>query len=209
MQKTIDIAGKNAMLVALLALAAGPALSADVTSNVQSSSQGTPESGAPATGTGSSGISGASVQQDTEQSRAADSSGAGQSRSSTSAAGSTGANAKAPVVVLFPLDVITVDSAMNKGCWARIYDRENYNGDSLTVVGPTSIADMTGPFGLNWDDRVNSIQVGPKTTVTVYDNENFRDQVARFKPGQKVSDLSKRLGFFDEFASIRLDCSQG
>ena len=65
---------------------------------------------------------------------------------------------------------------------------------------------MSGPFGLNWDDKVDSIEVGPKASLTVFDNEQFKDQVAQFKPGQKVPNISKALGFFDEFASVRLSC---
>lgn len=112
------------------------------------------------------------------------------------------------VFVLIPVDVAARDASTKSGCWAKIYDGENYMGDTLTLAGPISLADMTGPFGLNWDDRVNSIEIGPKATLTVFDNEGFRDQVAQFKSGQKVADISKKLGFFDEFASIRMTCSK-
>lgn len=112
------------------------------------------------------------------------------------------------VFMLVPADVAAKQSATKGGCWAKIYDGENYMGDTLTLNGPISLADMTGPFGLNWDDRVNSIEVGSKATLTVFDNEAFRDQVAQFKSGQKVPDISKKLGFFDEFASVRLTCGK-
>lgn len=68
---------------------------------------------------------------------------------------------------------------------------------------------MSGPFELNWDDRVDSVEIGPGATLTVYDNQKFTDQVAQFKPGQKVPDISKPLGFFDEFASVSLTCAKG
>lgn len=42
--------------------------------------------------------------------------------------------------------------------------------------------------------------------VTVFDNEFFEDQVVRINPGLRLPDLSKRTGFFDEFASIKIDC---
>lgn len=112
------------------------------------------------------------------------------------------------VFMLVPVDVAAKQSATKGGCWAKIYDGENYMGDTLTLTGPISLADMTGPFGLNWDDRVNSVEVGSKATLTVFDNEGFRDQVGQFKSGQKVPDISKKLGFFDEFASVRLTCSK-
>lgn len=114
--------------------------------------------------------------------------------------------AAAVVYMLVPVDVAMKGSPMLSGCWARIYDRENFSGENLTLAGPISLADMTGPFGINWDDRVKSIETGPAATVTVYDNENYRDLVAQFKPGQRVTDVSKRMGFFDEFASVKVDC---
>lgn len=122
--------------------------------------------------------------------------------------GTTRAGTTPHVFVLIPVEVAARDASTKSGCWAKIYDGENYMGDTLTLTGPISLADMTGPFGLNWDDRVNSIEIGPKATLTVFDNEGFRDQVAQFKGGQKVPDISKKLGFFDEFASVRMTCSK-
>ena len=110
------------------------------------------------------------------------------------------------VLMLVPTAVANRDNSMKRGCWARIYSGTNYSGDTLTLSGPLSVADMSGPFGLNWDDKVDSIELGPKASLTVFDNEGFKDQVAQFKPGQKVPNISKALGFFDEFASVRLNC---
>ncbi|MDQ1815651.1 beta/gamma crystallin domain-containing protein [Massilia sp. CCM 9210] len=118
------------------------------------------------------------------------------------------ASVPATVFMLVPVDVAPRENAMKSGCWARVYSGTDYSGDTLTLTGPVSIADMSGPFGLNWDDRVDSVELGPKATMTVFDNEQFRDQVAQFKPGQKVPDISRKLGFFDEFASVRLSCSK-
>lgn len=112
------------------------------------------------------------------------------------------------VFVLIPVEMAASETSTKSGCWAKIYDGENYMGDTLTVTGPISLADMSGPFGLNWDDRVNSIELGPKALMTVFDNQGFRDQVAHFKGGQKVPDISRKLGFFDEFGSIRLTCTK-
>lgn len=123
-------------------------------------------------------------------------------------AGATAGTAARPVFMLVPAETAGKDSPLKSGCWTRVYDGENFTGDSLTVVGPVSVSEMSGPYGLNWDDKVNSIEAGPKATVTVFDNAGFRDQVAQFKPGQKVPDVSKKLGFFDEFGSIRVACSR-
>lgn len=125
------------------------------------------------------------------------------------ATGQKTTSGKAPEVVfmLVPIAVANKENAMRSGCWARIHSAPNYGGDTLTLTGPVSLADMSGPYGLNWDDKVDSLEMGPKATLTVFDNEGFRDQVGVFKPGQKVPDITKRLGFFDEFASVRLTCA--
>ena len=130
-----------------------------------------------------------------------------QGASGTQGQGQSGGQAHPTVFMLVPVAVAAKDNSMRSGCWAKIYSAANYSGDTLTLTGPLSIADMSGPYGLNWDDKVDSIELGPKATLTVFDNEQFRDQVAQFKPSQKVADISKRLGFFDEFASVRLSCA--
>lgn len=113
-----------------------------------------------------------------------------------------------PVYVIMTPETAANDSAVKSGCWVRIYDRENFLGDRLTLTGPISLADMSGPFGLNWDDRVNSIETGPKAMVSVYDNPGYVDPVAQLKPGQRIADINKRTGLFDEFASIKVDCQK-
>lgn len=115
---------------------------------------------------------------------------------------------EAVVLMLVPFAAAANENAMKSGCWAKIYSGKNYTGDTLTLTGPVSIADMDGPFGLNWDDKVDSVELGPNATLTVYDNEAYRDQVAQFKPGQRVPDVSKPLGYFDEFASVRMSCGK-
>ena len=53
------------------------------------------------------------------------------------------------------------DLAMEKGCWAKLYDKKNFQGDSLLLVGPINLARMLGPFGVNWENKVRSIETGP------------------------------------------------
>lgn len=129
----------------------------------------------------------------------------GQSSSSASAGQQNGAST---IYLIVPVETFTVSDAMKNGCWARIYGDKNFAGDQLTLSGPFSLPKMVGPFGFNWRDKVHSIEVGKSATVTVYDNENFKDQVSQFKPGAKVADVSKRMGFFDNFSSMRIDCSR-
>jgi hypothetical protein len=121
------------------------------------------------------------------------------------AANQQGPNAAA-VYMMVPVEVVTANAATQGGCWVKLYDAQNFGGESLTLVGPTSVKDMSGPFGINWDDRVESVQTGQKAILTVFDDDDFEERAAQFKPGQQVADVSKRMGFFDEFGSIKVDC---
>lgn len=116
-------------------------------------------------------------------------------------------SADLPLVLLLMPPALMVNSVPTRsGCWAKLYDHKDYLGDSMTLAGPVALTQMRDVFGLHWRDRVRSIEIGPKTTVTVYDNANFRDRVAQFTPGQRYPDLSKRMGFFDDFGSLQLAC---
>ncbi|WP_420473719.1 beta/gamma crystallin domain-containing protein [Noviherbaspirillum sp. ST9] len=179
--------------------------------NIANAPSGASGSGSASGTSGSSGTAASSGQSGQQGSSAQGGGTASASKGkSAQTASNKGRDAKAPVYLLVPVDVATNDNAMKNGCWAKLYSRDNYGGDMLTLVGPTMLADMdsTGFFGLNWDDRVESLELGPKASMTVYDNENYRDQVARFNAGQRVADVSKRVGLFDEFASLRIDCQQ-
>ena len=112
----------------------------------------------------------------------------------------------APVLMLVPLTVST-DSSMNKGCWAKLYEQKNFQGDSFTLVGPIDWSQMTGPFGTNWENKIRSLETGPKARVTIYDNRNFKDQDKAIAAAAKVPDLSKQMGFFDDFRSMKISCS--
>ena len=78
------------------------------------------------------------------------------------------------------------------------------------LVGPIDIpttrpATVTGlELGRNYD----SVAVGPAATLTVWDNENYRDKTATFKSGQKVADLNKKGGYFEEFKSLKVTCAK-
>lgn len=126
-------------------------------------------------------------------------------------AGTRGATAIPMVMMVVPVKVASTnatDTAMRNGCWARLYDKTDHKGDSFTLVGPIEMSNMLGPFGANWEN-VSSIETGRNASVTLYDNIQFRDRVAKVKPGQKVKDLGdEKLGFFEQVRSMRIDCAQ-
>lgn len=108
--------------------------------------------------------------------------------------------------LLMPADVVPEQPAIKSGCWARIYDDRNFSGGALTLSGPMAMPTMLGPFGINWKNRVRSIEFGKNAIVTVYDNVDFRQKIASFEPGERVPDLRKNMGYFDDFSSLTISC---
>lgn len=111
-------------------------------------------------------------------------------------------------VVLVPFVVAQAPNFGN-GCWARLYDAENFNGNQLTVMGPADMPNLRTAFGTDWSGSFDSLQVGPKATLTVYDNENYTQKTATYKPKQRVADLSETRGFFEDIRSLKMTCVGG
>lgn len=178
-------------------------------SGQQAGQAGSPASGSAGNTGGTSGTSGGSNTSGTSGSSAA-SSGPAQGAASQGTADKAGGNATAGRAkvdyVIVPVVSPESKSWRQKGCWAKFYDDRNFTGDQLTLVGPVDMADMTGPFGIDWKGKISSVETGPKARVLVYDNENFNDLVATFKPGQRAAEVSKKMGFFDEFTSMKIAC---
>lgn len=118
------------------------------------------------------------------------------------------APAGAPIIVLVPTQIAASDSLGN-GCWARLYDGTNFQGNQLSLVGPVDMPSMRTAFGTDWGGEFDSIAVGPKATVTVYDNENYRDRAQTFKSGQKVADMGGKMGLFEDVRSLKIACAGG
>jgi Beta/Gamma crystallin len=131
-------------------------------------------------------------------------SGAGQKSSSGASADST-ITANVPVVVMVPVRLSMQEEA--KGCWAKLYDQQKYQGDNLMLLGPVDLPRMRGPMGMSWENKIESVETGPKAQVVIYDNENFRDRNKVVSPGSKVPELDEKLGFFDNVRSLKVSCS--
>ncbi|HEX8874981.1 MAG TPA: beta/gamma crystallin domain-containing protein [Nitrosospira sp.] len=110
-----------------------------------------------------------------------------------------------PVIMMVPLEV-SDKLALEKGCWVKLYDKKNFEGNSLLLVGPMNLARMIGPFGVNWENKVRSLETGPNTNVTIFDNRDFKDEDKFVDPSQRIPNLSKKMGFFDDFRSMILNC---
>jgi Beta/Gamma crystallin len=102
------------------------------------------------------------------------------------------------------------DDKLANGCWARLYDKENFSGNILVLVGPVDIptARPSSATGLELGRNYDSVAVGQNATLTVWDNENYRDKTAVFKSGQRVANLDNKMGYFEEIKSLKITCSK-
>jgi len=112
-----------------------------------------------------------------------------------------------PVLLLVPLE-FRDDPNMGNGCWVRLFNGTNFKGkDELTVVGPVELRSLKMPSGINWKRKADSLIAGPKATVTVYENEFFKDKTVTYQPGQKVENLRKDLGILHAIDSLKIACA--
>lgn len=161
-------------------------------------------SGAIAAGESKQGASsGAGASQDKSSSASS-----GASRQDKSAPGGASVSPHAPIIVLVPVQLAARDTFSN-GCWARLYDSTNFEGNQLSLVGPVDMPNMRTAFGTDWSGQFDSIAVGPKARLTVYDNENYGQKAATFKPGQKAADLDEKMGTFENISSVKVACTGG
>lgn len=126
---------------------------------------------------------------------------------SADASGTVADAAPIGTLVLIPATQQAVaNDATSDGCWATVYGKSNFKGDSLTLIGPLEMERMVGPFGFDWDEKLNSIKAGPRATVTLYDDESYRDSSAEIQPGKSVAEISERMGLFEDVESMRVRC---
>lgn len=99
--------------------------------------------------------------------------------------------------------------SMKEGCWAQVYDEDGLTGDALTILGPIDIKDVggSGPFGIEWKDRISSIETGKRAEMVLYDNANLKDPLVRIGPGQKAN-INNAIRTFGEIRSLKISCTK-
>ncbi len=120
--------------------------------------------------------------------------------------------------------------AKDQGCWADFYENVQYKGKHIRIKGPAERKDLVNIQGKNWDSRIQSLVVGPKANVTVFEHKNFKliltemanhpdqmkslgisrqdileDSELIFKAGSKIHNL-KDFGFNLKIRSLKIGC---
>jgi hypothetical protein len=99
--------------------------------------------------------------------------------------------------------------SMKEGCWAQVYDEDGLAGDALTIMGPIDIKDVggDGPFGIEWKDRISSIETGKRAEMIIYDNANLKGPLVTIGPGQKAN-INNAIRTFGEIRSLKINCTK-
>ena len=121
-----------------------------------------------------------------------------------SAKGSGGDNQPAPIMLLVPVEVS--NPAMQSGCWAQFYDERNFKGDMMTVVGPMELEATDKASARQLHRKLDSLVMGPKANLTVFEHKMFKDKSVKFGPNAKEAGLIKKLGFTGRIESLKLEC---
>ncbi|MEJ8826570.1 hypothetical protein WKW80_31895 [Variovorax humicola] len=117
----------------------------------------------------------------------------------------TAANQPDPTILLIPVQVN--DPALATGCWAQFYSDRDFQGDMATLVGPAVIETVDKDSAKALKRAIDSVSVGPKATLQVYEHSMFRDRTATFAPNTRAGGLVQRLGFGGRIESMKLSCT--
>lgn len=81
---------------------------------------------------------------------------------------------KSLLVLIFLFTLSTSIYAKNDDCWVDLYDDTQYEGNHFRQQGPAKLKSLTKLNGENWDQKIESLIVGPKATLTLFENKNFK-----------------------------------
>ncbi|MEJ8859778.1 hypothetical protein WKW79_34855 [Variovorax robiniae] len=115
------------------------------------------------------------------------------------------ANQPDPTILLVP--VVVTDPALSSGCWAQFYSERDFRGDMATLVGPAALATLDKGTAQQLKRQIDSVTVGPKATLQVYEHSMFRDRVVNFPANSREGGLIRKLGFGGRIEAMRLVCS--
>ena len=124
---------------------------------------------------------------------------------STPPSTATAENRPDPTVLLVPVRI--EDPALASGCWAQFYTGRNFQGDMLTLVGPAEVQSMDRGTARQLKRDIDSVSVGPRATLQVFEHAMFRDRTVNFPANSREGGLMRKLGFGGRIEAMKLSCS--
>ncbi|HJX35428.1 MAG TPA: hypothetical protein VJ280_00550 [Dehalococcoidales bacterium] len=81
--------------------------------------------------------------------------------------------------------------AGDENCWAEFFQHSGYAGPHFRLAGPVELNNLQNVNGENWASRIDSLKVGTKAKLVVFENINFK---LTLKEIAKYPDLIRSLG---------------
>jgi len=78
-----------------------------------------------------------------------------------------------------------MEATSASGCWARLYELPEFNGDRLSVAGPADLSAVGRAAGREWSGP-HSLELGPGARLEAIDAAGRKITLA---PGQDVPDF--------------------
>lgn len=102
---------------------------------------------------------------------------------------------------------VRANPSIADGCWVWLFPEPTYTGtDSVAIAGPTDLISPHFSGGLSNAHEVESIKVGPKATLIVYENLAFQSAIQRFKPGSNTQWVRKGKKLKKPVDFIKISC---
>lgn len=114
-------------------------------------------------------------------------------------------NQPEPMVVLVPVEI--QNPALAAGCWAQLYDEREFKGNMVTLVGPMELQSLDKSTGRQLRRNIDSVVLGPKASLTVYEHRMFKDRAVNFAPNAREGGLITKLGPTGRIESLQLRCN--
>ncbi|MCK4840289.1 MAG: hypothetical protein KAT04_00230 [Methylococcales bacterium] len=133
------------------------------------------------------------------------------------------------ILILFLAGGTTV-FAKTSDCWADFFEDAQFKGKHFRLQGSTKLRSLHKVKGENWDKRIESILLGPKAALTVFENKNFKLTLTEmanhpvlmkslgitkqdileeseiiFRPNSKIHSFGE-YNFYHKIRSLKIDC---
>ena len=111
-----------------------------------------------------------------------------------------------PDTVVLVLPTAGAGEQMRTGCWAAFYEEPNFNGDSLTLIGPVELQSLDQGSARQLKRDVKSVVTGPRATLGVYQKQMLSARSVGFQPNTHEAGLVEALGFGGRIESMQMTC---
>jgi len=112
-----------------------------------------------------------------------------------------------PETAVLVLPTAGAGEQMRAGCWASFYDQRNFNGDSLTLIGPVELQTLDRGSAAQLKRDIKSVVTGPRATLVLYEKQMLSARSVGFQPNTREAGLAETLGFGGRIESMRMSCS--